>query len=88
MKKLLVYFALVFAVVAGTATVLTGVDPQSAIADACTSGNCYNLSCPKRPLNTAAVSAAPGSFTTLAAIRRPSSRVRPAAVRRPGSCSK
>ena len=40
MKKLLVYFALVFAVVAGTATVLTVVTPQSAIADACTSGNC------------------------------------------------
>jgi hypothetical protein len=28
------------AVVAGTATVLTVVTPQSAIADACTSGNC------------------------------------------------
>ena len=40
MKKLLLYFALVFAVVAGTATVLTVVTPQSAIADACTSGNC------------------------------------------------
>jgi hypothetical protein len=40
MKKLLFYFALVFAVVAGTATVLTVVTPQSAIADACTSGNC------------------------------------------------
>jgi hypothetical protein len=33
MKKLLLYFALVFAVVATTATVLTVVTPQSAIAD-------------------------------------------------------
>ena len=40
MKKIMLYFALVFAVVAGTATVLTVVTPQSAIADACTSGNC------------------------------------------------
>ena len=39
MKKLIVYFALVFAVVAGTATVLTVVTPQSAIAD-CGGGSC------------------------------------------------
>ena len=40
MTKLLLYFALVFAVVAGTATVPTVVTLQSAIADVCTSGNC------------------------------------------------
>jgi hypothetical protein len=40
MKKLPVYFAPVFAVVAGTATVLTVVTPQSAIADGCSGGNC------------------------------------------------
>ena len=33
MKKLLVYFALVFVIVAGTAAVLTVVAPQSAVAD-------------------------------------------------------
>jgi hypothetical protein len=40
MKKLLLCFALVFAVVAGTATVLTVVTPQSAIADPCPGGTC------------------------------------------------
>jgi hypothetical protein len=40
MKKLPVYFAPVFAVVAGTATVLTVVTPQSAIADGYSGGNC------------------------------------------------
>ena len=39
-KKFPVYFALVFAVVAGAATVLTVVTPQSAIADGCSGGNC------------------------------------------------
>jgi hypothetical protein len=40
MKKLLVLFALVFAVVAGTAAVLTVVTPQSALAGGC-SGPSY-----------------------------------------------
>jgi hypothetical protein len=39
-EEIAAVLALVFAVVAGTATVLTVVTPQSAIADACTSGNC------------------------------------------------
>jgi hypothetical protein len=39
MKKIMLYFALVFAVVAGTATVLTVVTPQSAIADGYSGGN-------------------------------------------------
>ena len=46
----------------GTATVLTVVTPQSAIADACTSGNCWHTCpVPSGPLNTAAVSTAPAA---------------------------
>lgn len=42
MKKIMLYFALVFAAVAGIATVLTVVTPQSAIADGrgCSGSNC------------------------------------------------